>query len=699
MRLPDIRYDRPVQSLGREDVNAPLRVANAQANAAQYAGAGLKSLSDNLAKFGGFIRDQEKKSAKHEAEMAMVRAAKEMQDKTAERLSKGSVPPEELPESLRNEADIADDGDVMSGEVSLPYSKYAVEIYDNDTKVVGKKYAESLESDLAREAFELMWAKSSVRARGGVVNDAVKLARSETAFETIEAIDELVKQGESETALTMVRERVPDIFSPKQAQELINKIKYDGAMEGPRQAMMEGDLTLMEGYLREVTDPEYDGPLSDANRLALSRSLESRIEQVHAAIKKVQSKETAQLAAALKIGVDNGSISHSELLEAFDADIISRSTYISWSSQLNNNIQKNVASDNEFTNFSNAIANNIHIDDSEKKTRTAINKFWKEELGGTYDAAKIMAVHTNVIPTDATHMMLADSNSGDDQKVLEAAQFYLDISQAVPGGRTYLFRGVEGDHSAMLRATAANIEAGIADPVGEARRTVDIEPTAKAEVARSYPKAAKDNAEWLVNAASGDDHTDSPWTFGAPRPPFEMMGEFERMVRNNYTINGGDIDKARSAAFRELTSRWRTTTVSPNGEQILMKHAPEHVLGLPANVISRDLALFTREVVDKNEDIHPRDVFIQSDAGTDADPVRNGWPLMYVDEFGGVRQLTNELGAPVRYAPSREGITTRRREAAVHRLESKRRVKRGEGPQMIRDQWKGFAEKMEEARE
>lgn len=707
MKLPGIDYNNSVESLGREDPYAPIRAASAQAQAAAGAGIGFRSLGAMAIKLGGFLKDQENRYAEHEASMAAVNAAREMQDTTFRRKEQGEIPAEEIPESIKNSVDgrfeRLDDGSVEYAEpVSARYHEFALEFYDADAASIGEKYLNNLKTDAAKKAFGLMWAKASVRGRGPIINEAIELSKEVVKAETIGMVDSLVKEGETDAAVVTIRRHVPDIFSPLEAQKLINEARYKGAMVGPNMAIMNKDVEAMTAYMEAANSEDYNGPLSLENRLALSRTLEARIDEVQAEDRAEVLKNSAQEAAKLKIGVDNATVSHSMLLEAHDKGVISRETYISWSSQLAKNHKKKVGTVKVYAGFAEAIQNNQPIDDSDKKTKKALNGFWKDQMGGTYDSAKILAVHSNVMPSDATNKMLMDSNSGDPDKILEAAQFYLDITQIGNGGKAFLFKDISGDKSQMLRLVAQNLSTGVEDPVGRAAAAANITPQERDALNTTYPKLKAKNAEWLTDAAASDDHTDVPWTFGAPTPTAQMQGEFNNLVYQNYIANNGDIENARQSAFRELTSRWRATAVSPNGEQIITKFPPEQVLGLPATVISEDIADYVKPLAALDENVRPDEVFIVSDEKTEGDPLRNGWSLMYLDEFGGIRPLRNADGAPVRYNPTRAEVTERRTGKAVKTLDARRKArspaKGGDPFEMIREQHKKLLKSTEDAR-
>ena len=213
-------------------------------------------------------------------------------------------------------------------------------------------------------------------------------------------------------------------------------------------------------------------------------------------------------------------------------------------------------------------------------------------------------------------------------------------------------------------------------------RTASVEPLAKVSLNSIYQKNQMENAEELADAIAGSELDVHVW--GSPKPPLQMQGQFDQLVKNNFVLNGGDIKKARSAAFRELTSRWSTTDISPSGNPIVMQDAPERVLGLQSDIIKEDLVEFVKPYAALTEGIDADKVFLYptADLNTQANPAKNGWALAYEDKYGGIQLLKDEQGSPVRYAPTRREVIIRHGERAGTKLADRVDTTRG-GPKIM----------------
>ena len=76
MKLPVARR-QGVQSLGRRDINAPMRVANAGLRAAEYEGAGLKAWGALATDVSGYLQDVQDQNAVDEYNTEYLKAQAE----------------------------------------------------------------------------------------------------------------------------------------------------------------------------------------------------------------------------------------------------------------------------------------------------------------------------------------------------------------------------------------------------------------------------------------------------------------------------------------------------------------------------------------------------------------------------------------------------------------------------------------------
>ena len=171
MKIPGANPRRPVQSLGRQNIGGPMRVADAQARAAEYEGAGLRALGLAIEDIGAEMKRRADEEAVHEFHVQSKLAQAEV-TRLLGVLSQPSMPADapgmnEL-QFDRNIAVKNDDGSVdMVPRQQIPMHEVGGQYFERQMDGIRDSVSANFKDRRGREKwlanFELVRAQQSVK--------------------------------------------------------------------------------------------------------------------------------------------------------------------------------------------------------------------------------------------------------------------------------------------------------------------------------------------------------------------------------------------------------------------------------------------------------------------------------------------------------------------------------------------------------
>ena len=288
-----------VRSLGQHDVNAPLRVASAQANAARAEGAMYEKFG-NTAKV--VLDDMaERETRQQESDTSFKRTQNVVafeEDNNKEYYTSAEVPKDiNIPQHYRDDDRIP--AYLVKGKKWMADSNMNI-----------SDLAQGIDNPRTREE----WIKKQTVLAQNQYLKYAENAQKEQVRATRETagqqIDVLKQQGEWEAAVA-----VAENFegTDTEREKLVRSVKTEQEYSAYLDAQQDGNLRTMQEQIDflDLDNAGYDGYLSEKQRVAMTKDLQARsksvIAQANAATAKASANEIAQLEIAIYRGESGGS--------------------------------------------------------------------------------------------------------------------------------------------------------------------------------------------------------------------------------------------------------------------------------------------------------------------------------------------------------------------------------------------------------
>lgn len=230
----------------------------------------------------------------------------------------------------------------------------------------------------------------------------------------------------------------------------------------------------------------------------------------------------------------------------------------------------------------------------------ALNKLVDREVAASgmqkgddrWTAAMVdVAKTTNILPDQALEYAATNLLSGDPLQAAKGAAFFARVQDAKPEAWPY---NDDPELAVFADQLNRNVSAGI-DPARAyelAHRNAYELKKEERELLEERMGKKKDvraeNASALMDALNDDPNFDQTVWAGSPEVRDTMQAEFNDLVTQYYTANGGKIDDARSLAGKAIRSRYGVTSM--NGSREVVKFAPERMYPyLTGEFIRQDL--------------------------------------------------------------------------------------------------------------
>ena len=598
-RLPGINYTAGVPSLGRHDVTAPVRVANAQAAALGQLGVAAGKIGD------AYKAIQVEKGENQLADAASI-------------LKRGE-------QEIRNNPNI--------------------EERDEELEDLRRSIGEELTSGLsgtAAKAFNDRWDPWSQNVADGLAVDNIKELYTVEKNLTIDSSRQMAKDGNAIEAFARVDGS--KLLSEVEKTEIKKQLRFDHAAGDLERTSISGDADAIADLLGEIKDKDYTGPFEGSNRNAAINQLESAFKTATAASEARVAHEREQFANELEIGVRTGNRGLLDIQAAFDERDINGDTMITGPKKTQLEMIYYTREDDLQTQYEQLqLVGNVdgpldrentdHVDAvdfayDDYAARNADDPQKVQEYGVN------LASRTNILPESLEADIRRMAFAGSPQAVQDMANVYEVLEREAP----QVLDGIGSQEKAIYKSTMAFLRGGgnLDDSVERARENAYKDPNEKRILRERYsiefsPNVSEGMAgfqSWLDSENQQFDVSRMPWT-GAPLATNANYAAYRSMEAEYWTNTNGDPGLTRQFAREDYKRLFSTTNVNSKGE--IMPYAPEREYNVPVgdDTLMKDLHSYY-----KAEDIADEFPFIMSDARTARDPIGARTYAVYtMDEF------------------------------------------------------------------
>ncbi len=255
-KLPGIDYNRPVQRLGRHDVQGPIRVANAQVHAALQVSEAMRNVADVIE-----TNDIAERTAKFSNEMAELNA----QVKNRKAYDSGELTSLGIEHQSTNKVQApwlegsydpnADDGYTEQERDVIPAHEVAVDYYEKRANQIYAAHSDGL-SPRGQKVMNKIWTSKFSAGIAAVTEQSIKYANQYAQAQAELNFEDAVNAGSLEGAVV--------IAETARANQTWDPIYYASKI-GP----LEGRVTE-RNYLNELDNIDDPGELESVQALVLN---------------------------------------------------------------------------------------------------------------------------------------------------------------------------------------------------------------------------------------------------------------------------------------------------------------------------------------------------------------------------------------------------------------------------------------------
>lgn len=219
---------------------------------------------------------------------------------------------------------------------------------------------------------------------------------------------------------------------------------------------------------------------------------------------------------------------------------------------------------------------------------------------GYNQAAATYTKQVGVVPDAVEHYGRSSLIGGSPQDAAAAAQLFQTL-QRVNSGAFEL--AIDTKTKALAAAINGPVSAG-ADPekvVEMARENASMGDTQRKMLDENWKQQRSHGQTWegydgdyIRHGLADDERYTTPGLLwgrnksSVPDVPLPMAADFQRLAKDYFYYNGGNLQAAQAQALESLKGKWGVSEV--NGERTLMPYAPEHMTGLTTAQIRDELA-------------------------------------------------------------------------------------------------------------
>ena len=613
-RLPGINYSTPVQSLGRQDIYGPIRVANAEA-------ATLAKVSGLAAQYEGIRRGAEHDNAL----VAFTRASEETNQLVAQYKTR---PPTE-----ENAAELADAITVVKDR------------HRHDLGTHGNR------------AFDKSWLgfASQKRTEFGVYQTFALNNEARAATEL--HVDNLARGGDLETSLGLIGSSAMFTETEKSGMRVNAKVAYHSDLV--ERTGRGGTPEEMQELIARIQDVDggYTDVFTQSQRNTAVHFLETKYESVMADEFAAVLHEQERFASDLEIKIKGNEAGGDPISieRAFDAGLITGAKR----TELNLAWQKQQEAGQEAAEraalISHSIEYQIPLDPKnpvhvEAVSEAYINKMTlandpsltpqqqRVSKGAAFQYGVDLAIKTNIMP----EQMEADFRTHAIAGTPGAVQFLSNAYERLEVEAPQTLHNIGTEQRAIYGSVSALNRAGmpLEDAVVISRNNAMATKEVRDVLVTKYKAEDKSSTERLqkqIGSATGF------WS-RTPDATAAQIGSYNALENAFYQLTGGDVELASNLAFRELSRVYSRTDVNQRPQS--MPYAPERETGMTEDELHGQLKTVAR----KNK-IPIENLVVVPDAQTARDSGTKSYALYQTNDLGLPEPVIDDNNMPVRWEP------------------------------------------------
>lgn len=579
MKLPT-RVRTGVQSLGRQDINAPVREANAVAGAIGTLTSGMQRAQASVD-----ARAEEEKRNKieaqtREASLRYSNGAVQFEQRYGDR---ETFDASELPSSIqvrRTEKVTAPDGSISEvPRTSIPAYEVKAALYQTYSRNVAEASASLIDDDEAKAEW---LARANMSIDGNYINRLEADRKSQDAF--IEAqlnvqINSSLEANQYDTALVLA----DDIKDPEKKAAAKRQIKRTRELDAYHGLLAEetDDINIvrqMERTIHNLQDPEFNSNLSPQERSAMVAQMKAATARNYMSIEATKQRNKEQVVSVTWEGIikNDPTINENRVDSLFDRGIINGGTRTSMIRAIVSNREAAIKEQAVNIDLDTVALAPYGIDPKDKDMRKAVDaRFdsYTEDMGAGEAATKIMR-EFKVVPSQVQSVFRAN-NRADARGLTEAAEMYRSAMKYAPQS----MKDFSDSDLDVISRVAANMDLGMpaADAIEAVRSWEAMTPQQKASLEKNSRVFEEDNIKALNDKVGDSELYQGGGIFGffqgTPDIPPLMQTEYSSAVEKYLPSAGYNTSVAQQLAFNEMSKRWHRTEI--NGRPQMMKNAPE----------------------------------------------------------------------------------------------------------------------------
>ncbi|AZS06564.1 structural protein [Alteromonas phage ZP6] len=579
MKLPS-RVRTGVQSLGRQDINAPIRQANAVAGAIGTLTSGLQQAQVAIDARAEEERIDKINAQTREASLRYSDGAVQFEQHYGNR---ETFDASELPSNIqvrRTEKVTAPDGTISEiPRAAIPAYEVKAALYETYSRNVAEASASLIDDDEAKAEW---LAKANMAIDGNYISRLESDRKDQEIF--IEAqlnvqINSSLEANQYDTALVLA----DDIKDPEKKAAAKRQIKRTRELDAYHGLLADetddiGTVREMEKVIHDLQDPEFNSNLSPQERSAMVAQMKAATARNYMSIEATKQRNKEEVVSVTWEGIikNDPTINENRVDALFDKGIINGNTRTSMIRALVSNREAAIKEQVVSIDLDTVALSPYGIDPKDKDMRKAVDKRFEsytQNMDAGEAATQIMR-EFKVVPSQVQAIFRAN-NRADAQGLADAANMYRDAMKFAPQS----MKDFSDSDLDVISRVAANMDLGM--PAGDAIEAVRyweaMTPQQKAALEKNSRVFEEDNIKALDDKVGDSELYQGGGIFGffqgTPDIPPLMQTEYSSAVEKYLPSAGYNTAVAQQLAFNDMSKRWHRTEV--NGRPQMMKNAPE----------------------------------------------------------------------------------------------------------------------------
>lgn len=641
MRLLQTNPNWQVQSLGREDISAPIRVAEAEGRASIAKGNAIKGLADTVAGISMDIyqRDENEKVGDYYAT-----SIKSMQD-TKAFLNRETIPVGEIPEGVNYEksapVSMPDGSIVMQERTAIPTHEISEQIFQRSVDSIHKVGKETL-SKRGYEAFYGKFTPTELSNRGSILNYNAKAKYDQQRQRALQGAESLFFSGNAQAGKDIINNS--EVFTVQEKQDAIEGLEIKTEIRTAETLMESGNPVDMRKQADALISQDYKGVLDLDQRNALAKQLVTRADTLQAEMIARQEQARARAVSDYEILIDKGGGSPQEITMMAEKNMITwkdrtRMTKAWYDKQ---GSMKSDAEDISRVLYS--IETGVPMSPSLKEDRDAVNNYVKAKLAEGDFGAIVEATKGSTILSDVLQGYLdIGARHPNSEEVAKAVNLYSRLREEIPGFAAQ----VPSETREILNSISILTENGLPPELARERvmqASQMTEDELKAKRAQYYSDYDMDKFQRELQNMADDDPRfggeNELWSWAWADDVQPMMAAYDEL-RWRYYLSTGSHEAAKNAAYRDLSSVWGSTKVNAATNENTLKiegggsQLAHHTVETTYNTFNdEEIEQAIQNFADSRDLVRDRMLIVSDGITTSARPENRTWAIKLLDPYG-----------------------------------------------------------------